>query len=51
MLSLPFSIYFIQGNKDVAILSVAVFLLIGVRHTGNIQRLIKGNERKFGEKE
>lgn len=51
MLSLPFSIYFIQGNKDVAILSVAVFLLIGVRHIGNIQRLIKGNERKFGEKE
>ncbi len=51
MLSLPFSIYFIQGNKDIVILSVAVFLLISVRHIGNIQRLIKGNERKFGEKE
>lgn len=51
MLSLPFSIYFIQGNKDIVILSVAVFLLISVRHFGNIQRLIRGNERKFGEKE
>jgi len=50
MLSLPFSIYFLQGNPDIVMLSVAVFLLIGVRHIGNIQRLMKGTERKFGEK-
>jgi glycerol-3-phosphate acyltransferase PlsY len=51
MLSLPLSIYFIQGNREVAILSIAIFLLIVIRHGGNIRRLVDGNERKFGEKE
>lgn len=51
MLSLPLSIYFIQGNQEVAILSIAIFLLIVIRHGGNIRRLVDGNERKLGEKE
>ncbi len=51
MLSLPFSIYFIQGNREAAILSIAIFLLIVIRHGGNIRRLVDGNERKLGEKE
>lgn len=51
MLSLPFSIYFIQHSGEVAILSIAIFLLIVIRHGGNIKRLLRGNERKLGEKE
>ncbi|UCE40024.1 MAG: glycerol-3-phosphate 1-O-acyltransferase PlsY [Candidatus Aminicenantes bacterium] len=51
MLSMPFSIYFVQGNQDNAILSIAIFLLIVIKHGGNVRRLIDGNERKLGEKE
>lgn len=51
MLSLPFSIYFIQHSGEIAILSLAIFLLIVIRHGGNIKRLLGGNERKLGEKE
>lgn len=51
MLSLPLSIYFVQGNQEAAILSIAIFLLIVIRHGGNIRRLVDGNERKLGEKE
>jgi glycerol-3-phosphate acyltransferase PlsY len=51
MLSLPLSIYFIQGNQEAAILSIAIFLLIVIRHGGNIRRLVDGNERKLGKKE
>jgi len=50
VMSLPFSIYFLLDNKEIAILSVAIFLLIVIRHGGNIHRLIKGKERKLGEK-
>lgn len=50
MLSLPLSIYFVQGNLEAAILSIAIFLLIVIRHGGNIRRLVDGNERKLGEK-
>lgn len=51
MLSLPLSIYFIQGSREVAILGIAIFLLIVIKHGGNIRRLMHGNERKLGEKE
>lgn len=51
MLSLPLSIYFIQGNQEAAILSIAIFLLIVIRHGGNIRRLVDGDERKLGKKE
>lgn len=51
MLSLPLSIYFIQGNQEAAILSIVIFLLIVIRHGGNIRRLVDGNERKLGKKE
>lgn len=50
MMSIPFSIYFLSGNQEIAILSAAIFLLIVIKHGGNIHRLIKGNERKLGEK-
>lgn len=51
MLSLPISIYLIQGNQEVAILGIAIFLLIVIKHSGNIRRLVGGNERKLGERE
>ncbi len=50
MLSLPFAIFIIQGDTEKTLLGFAVFLLIAFRHAGNIQRLIKGNERKLGER-
>jgi glycerol-3-phosphate acyltransferase PlsY len=31
-------------------LGLAVFAVIALRHAGNIQRLIKGRERKLGQK-
>jgi glycerol-3-phosphate acyltransferase PlsY len=51
VMSLPFSIYFILGNQDTAIMGIAIFLLVIIRHGGNIQRILKGTERKLGEKE
>jgi glycerol-3-phosphate acyltransferase PlsY len=51
VMSIPFSIYFLMGNQEIAILGIAIFLLIVIRHGGNIQRLIQGNERMLGEKE
>lgn len=51
MLSLPLSTYFIQGNLEVAVLGIAIFILIVIKHGANIHRLVGGNERKLGEKE
>lgn len=51
MLSLPIVIYLIQGDVETTVLSFAIFLLVAIRHGGNIHRLIQGNERKLGEKE
>lgn len=50
MLSLPISIYFIQEDVESTVLGIAIFLLVVIRHRSNIQRLIRGNERKLGEK-
>ena len=51
MSSMPLSIYLIQGNRDVAILGIAIFLLIVLKHSANIRRLLGREERKLGEKE
>jgi glycerol-3-phosphate acyltransferase PlsY len=51
MLSLPVSIYVVQGEIEAVFLSIAIFFLVLIRHAGNIRRLIQGNERKLGEKE
>ncbi len=50
MISLPITIYLIQDDTGLTVLGMAIFFLVAVRHLGNIQRLIKGNERKLGEK-
>ena len=51
VMSIPFSIYFILGNQETAIMGIAIFILIVIRHGGNFQRILKGTERKLGEKE
>lgn len=49
-LSFPFFVYLFKGEVEIIRLSLAVFLLIVLRHWGNIGRLIKRTERKIGEK-
>jgi glycerol-3-phosphate acyltransferase PlsY len=51
MMSMPISAYLIVDNREIAILCIAIFFLVVIRHWSNIQRLIGGNERKLGEKE
>jgi glycerol-3-phosphate acyltransferase PlsY len=51
MMSMPISAYLIADDKKIAILCIAIFLLVVIRHWGNIRRLIDGKERKLGEKE
>lgn len=48
--SFPFFIYLFKGKVEIIGLSLAIFLLIVLKHWGNIKRLIKGTERKIGEK-
>ena len=50
VLSYPFFILLFKGNLEIVCLSVVLFLLIVFMHKGNIARLIKGEERKLGEK-
>lgn len=50
VLSYPFFILLFKGNLEIVCLSVVLFLLIVFMHRGNIARLIKGEERKLGEK-
>ena len=47
---IPASILFI-GGRNILILSLAVSLVVILRHMGNIQGLVKGEERKLGRKE
>jgi glycerol-3-phosphate acyltransferase PlsY len=46
----PVLAYFLKGDKELALLGLAVFAVIGLRHAGNIKRLFLGQERKFGQK-
>lgn len=49
-LSFPLFVLLLKEQTELAYLSLALFLLIAFKHSGNIQRLVKGQERKFGEK-
>jgi glycerol-3-phosphate acyltransferase PlsY len=51
VLSYPLFIHLFHGNKEIVYLSLVLFHLIMLMHRGNIARLIKGKERKLGEKE
>jgi glycerol-3-phosphate acyltransferase PlsY len=50
-LSFPLLAYFLNGDGELALLGMAIFFVIALRHRGNIKRLLKGQERKFGQSE
>ena len=50
VLSYPLFTYLLHGDKEIVYLSLVLFHLIMLMHRGNIARLIKGQERKLGEK-
>lgn len=49
-LSYPIFLFLFKGEMETVYLGFALFLLIVFMHRGNIKRLIKGKERKLGEK-
>ena len=49
-LSFPLIVYFGRGDSPLAALGLAVFAIIALRHSGNIRRLFKGQERKLGQR-
>jgi glycerol-3-phosphate acyltransferase PlsY len=49
-LSFPLIVYFGRGDAALAGLGLAVFTLIALRHAGNIRRLLRREERKFGQR-
>jgi glycerol-3-phosphate acyltransferase PlsY len=49
-LSFPLLVYFGRGDGGLAVLGLAVFAVIALRHAGNIQRLFRGQERKLGQR-
>jgi acyl phosphate:glycerol-3-phosphate acyltransferase len=50
VLTVPLLAFLWKADPELGILGAAVFLLVAVRHSGNIRRLIAGRERKLGEK-
>lgn len=48
--SFPFFLFLFQGEKELILLSLALLILIVFQHRENIKRLIRGQERKIGEK-
>lgn len=50
-LSFPLFTIVFKGNSEIVYLGLVLFLLIVFMHRSNIARLIKGEERKLGEKE
>lgn len=49
-LSFPLTVCFWLGDGELALMGMAVFVLVAIRHAGNIKRLIKGEERRLGQK-
>jgi glycerol-3-phosphate acyltransferase PlsY len=47
---LPLSVYMIDYSKDKMMIALAITVLLFMRHTGNIRRLVQGTETKIGEK-
>lgn len=48
---LPVAVAAMGGGKEALAFSIALAGLVIIRHTGNIGRLIKGTERRVGERE
>jgi glycerol-3-phosphate acyltransferase PlsY len=49
-MSFPLIVYFGRGDVGLAVLGLAVFAVIVLRHASNIQRLLRGQERRFGQR-
>ncbi|HUU37681.1 MAG TPA: glycerol-3-phosphate 1-O-acyltransferase PlsY [Candidatus Desulfaltia sp.] len=49
-LSFPLIVFFWRGDTGLALLGLTIFALIALRHAVNIKRLVKGEERKLGQK-
>jgi glycerol-3-phosphate acyltransferase PlsY len=49
-MSYPLFTLLLKHEMDIIYLSAVLFILIAFTHKGNISRLIKGTERKLGEK-
>ncbi len=49
-LSFPVLAVLIRGDWELAVIGLAVFSLIALRHAGNIGRLCRGEERKLGQR-
>jgi glycerol-3-phosphate acyltransferase PlsY len=50
-LTFPLLAFLWKNEPGLGLLGLAIFFLISLRHAGNIERLIHGRERKFGQKE
>jgi glycerol-3-phosphate acyltransferase PlsY len=48
--SYPFLTLIFHNEEEIIYVSIALFLIVAIRHLGNINRLIKGEERKLGER-
>lgn len=47
---LPVSIYILDFSKEKMIIAITITVLIYIRHTANIKRLVQGTESKIGQK-
>jgi len=49
-LSFPLLAFLFRGDAGLAAAGLAIFAVIALRHSGNIRRLVKGEERKIGQR-
>jgi glycerol-3-phosphate acyltransferase PlsY len=49
-LSFPLWVVLFQGKPMTVVWGIAIASLVILKHSGNIRRLLKGRERKFGER-
>ncbi|MDP2167391.1 MAG: glycerol-3-phosphate 1-O-acyltransferase PlsY [Thermodesulfovibrionales bacterium] len=47
---LPFGAFIFGGSKEQVAVSIVIALLLIIRHSENIKKLLKGTERRIGEK-
>jgi glycerol-3-phosphate acyltransferase PlsY len=48
--SLPFFVWILLGERQTIALGTVMFVLIALRHRANIARLLRGSEKRLGEK-
>lgn len=49
-LSVPMLAWFWKSDVELGVLGAALFVLVALRHAGNMRRLVAGQERKLGDK-